>query len=67
MGKGQDLPHNNVVRSQFWLRFLSGFKDKPNDFMEFFKNGSFTVNGTLKEYWEFIQVGKSNIRNMANL
>ncbi|MDU1846799.1 MAG: hypothetical protein E6778_14790 [Niallia nealsonii] len=42
------------------------YKDKPNDFIEFFKNEEFAVNGTLLESWQFIQEDTHSLERYSN-
>lgn len=48
------------------IDFEKKFKNRPNDFMEFFKSGSFAVNGTLLESWEFIQESNNSLKKYSN-
>lgn len=46
--------------------FSNKFKDKPNDFYEFFKNNNFVVNGSMKYTWEFIQIDNNSLGRYSN-
>jgi hypothetical protein len=47
-------------------KFDRKFKGKPNDFLEFFTNGSFAVEGSNKETWEFIEEGNNSLGKFSN-
>ncbi|SFF48280.1 hypothetical protein SAMN04487969_1509 [Paenibacillus algorifonticola] len=46
--------------------FSKRFKDKPNDFYEFFNNNDFVVEGSMKETWEFIQKDGNSLGRYSN-
>ncbi|MBE0337776.1 hypothetical protein [Paenibacillus sp. 23TSA30-6] len=46
--------------------FSGKFKNKPDDFLNFFKDNSFVVTGTLKETWDFIQDGHHSLGRYTN-
>lgn len=46
--------------------FDKRFKGKPNDFLDFFKNGDFAVDSTYEDTWEFIQQGHNSLGKYSN-
>ncbi|MCM3217779.1 hypothetical protein M3612_25240 [Niallia taxi] len=46
--------------------FEKRYKQKPNDFMEFFKDGTFAVTGSYNETWQFIQKDKNSLERYSN-
>ena len=46
--------------------FNDKFKQKFDDFRSFFTNGTFIVNGTHKETWDFIQKDRNSLRRYSN-
>ncbi|QOK25896.1 hypothetical protein IIE26_19770 [Cytobacillus oceanisediminis] len=57
---------DNTEKDPKAREFDKKYKQKPNDFMEFFKNGTFVVQGSNKETWDFIQEGKNSLGQYSN-
>ncbi|WOA60675.1 hypothetical protein [Bacillus mycoides] len=53
-------------KTQKAREFNRKFKGKPNDFLEFFKENQFVVDGTIKETWEFIQSENNSLKKFSN-
>lgn len=54
------------LKTQKAREFNKKFRENPSDFYNFFNKGTFVVNGSNKDSWEFIQKDKNSLGRFSN-